>query len=133
MDGIYEVVGNAKRLVRCSVPTEAGFYWATSIRRNKSKRLSGGGQIGGLRWIVRVIDHGDELPMKVQVFGDGSDLLDLCDYTDWEGPLGKPHMVDVRKSEAVVGDNGKWQGSKRNTSREAKGCQAECQATSAPQ
>ena len=86
-------------LVRCSVPTEEGFYWATSIRRNKSKRLPWGGQIGGLRWIVRVIDYSDIYddgrPMKVQVFGDCTDLMDLCDYTDWEGPLGKPHMVDT--------------------------------------
>jgi len=82
-----------------TVPTEEGFYWATSIRRIKSKRLPGGGQIGGLRWIVRVIDYSDIYddgrPMKVQVFGDCADLMDLCDYTDWEGPLGKPHMVDT--------------------------------------
>lgn len=87
-----------ERLVRCSVPTEEGFYWATSIRRNRSKRLPGGGQIGGLRWIVRVFKYGDH-GLKVQVFGDGADLMDLCDYTDWEGPLGKPNKVDTPNAE----------------------------------
>jgi hypothetical protein len=81
----------------CSVPTEEGFYWATSVRRNRSKRLPNGGQIGGLRWIVRVFERG-KAGLKVQVFGDGSDLMDLCDYKDWDGPIGKWHMVDAQNA-----------------------------------
>ena len=83
-----------------TVPTEAGFYWATTIKRNKSKRLPEGGQIGGLRWIVRLIDYSDiddeNRPMKVQTFGSTSELTDLCDHTDWDGPLGDLQYIKTK-------------------------------------
>ena len=76
------------------IPTTEGFYWATTIRRNPSKRRPWAGQIGGLRWIVRVIDYGDGSPLRVQTFGDSCKPMEVRDYKDWDGPLGVPHMVE---------------------------------------
>ena len=70
-----------------NIPTEDGFYWATSIRRNSSKKRPGYGQCGGVRWIVRVIRYNQDSDMKVQVFGQNT-LAELRDYKDWEGPIG---------------------------------------------
>ena len=72
-------------------PTEDGFYWATSIRRNGRKTRRGDyGQAGGLRWIVRVFRCDDDEAMRVQIFGNEM-LRDVRDYKDWEGPIGRPH------------------------------------------
>lgn len=76
-------------------PTEEGFYWATTVRRRAKKTRPDYGQIGGLRWIVRVFRYGADEAMRVQLFGYES-LFDLRDYKDWEGPIGRPHCV--RKS-----------------------------------
>jgi hypothetical protein len=76
-----------------NVPTEEGFYWATTIRRNASKtKRDDYGQVGGLRWIVRLFRYNEHAQLRVQVFGHER-LRDLRDYKDWEGPIGSPHMV----------------------------------------
>ena len=87
-----------------NVPTEEGFYWATSIRRGSHKSKIGDyGQVGGLRWIVRLFRFPEEEEMRVQLFGNAM-LRDLRDYKDWEGPIGRCHWPDKGKHLPIDAD-----------------------------
>jgi hypothetical protein len=70
-----------------------GYYWATSLRRNKTKRRPWIGQVGGYREIVRLFKYNGEDVWQVQCMGS-EDLQEVDDFKDYEGPIGKGHWVE---------------------------------------
>lgn len=83
-EGFIEGEDDMKKLVD-------GYYWATSVKRNCTKKRPLGGQVGDLRWIVRVFTFSGGGPQNVQVFG-GLDLRRLQDYRDYRGPINEKEI-----------------------------------------
>ncbi len=72
--------------------TEEGYYWATSVTRNATKRRPWMGRVGGYRTIVRLFKHSGETEWQVQMIGE-ENIYELRDFIDYDGPIGKGYWI----------------------------------------